>query len=257
MTTKRTILSEKELNLIENLILKYGSVVSFNDIYNELKRKITRQAMRNLVNKLTKNGWLVRIKKGTYFISSIESRGFNNLSPFKIAQILLKNSYISFEAALQYHGMFDQFLKTVTSVALKKYKTSEIQGISYKFIKTKKSLFYGYEEKNIENCLVKIATPEKALLDLLNYSRNSYVIDLILEKLKEHKKDLKIESFQRLIKKQSVTVQRLVGFLFDKANIDSSYFYHLVKNKKNCSHMTNDSNLFNSKWRLYYLKHFD
>ncbi|MBU2437144.1 MAG: hypothetical protein KKE55_05565, partial [Candidatus Omnitrophica bacterium] len=104
MDTKRTILSEKELNLIEDLIAKFGIIVSFEQIYSILKEKRNRQVVRNLVNKLTKNGWLVRIKKGMYAVASLESRGFLVTHTFKIAQILAPDSYISFEAALQHYG---------------------------------------------------------------------------------------------------------------------------------------------------------
>lgn len=257
MATKRTILSEKELNLIETLISRHGSIVTFNSIYNELKNQISRQSARNLANKLTKNGWLVRIKKGVYFIAGIESRGFANLSIYKIPQLLVRDSYVSFEAALQYHGMFDQFLKTIVSVSKKKYKTTEIQGINYRFIKAKEDLYYGFEEKHIENSLVKIATLEKAILDLLHFDRNIYTIDLVLEKLKENKTNFNECIFKRFIKKQSTTDQRILGFLFDKAGVDSDYILHLVRTKKNCSFMTQKSKTFNAKWRLYYEKHLN
>lgn len=251
MLTKRTILSEKELNLIENLISKHGSVVTFDSIYNELKNTITRQSIRNLVSKLTKNGWLVRIKKGVYFIANIESRGFTNLSIYNVPQVLVKDSYVSMEAALQYHGMFDQFLKTVTSVSTESHKTKEIQGLNYKFIKTKRKFYYGFETKRIENEIIKIATPEKAILDLLCFKRNGYTIDLILEKFLEHKKDLNKNLFKRYCKNQKTTVIRILGFLFDKADIDSDYLLTIVRDKRNCSFMTKNGKKFNAKWRLY------
>ena len=255
MLTKRTILSEKELNLIENLISKHGSIVTFSTIYNELKRKISRQSVRNLTNKLTKNGWLVRIKKGVYFIAGIESRGFANISIYKTPQVLISDSYVSMEAALQYHKMFDQFLKTVTSISLRSYKTKNIESINYKFVKTKRELYYGFETKRVENEIVKIATTEKAILDLLHFKRNIYTIDLVLEKLLAHKKDLNHAFFKKHCKRQSVTDIRLLGFLFDKAGINSDYLLHLTKSKKNCSFMTKGSKIFNAKWRLYYEKH--
>lgn len=257
MHTKRTILSEKDLNLIEDLIVKHGVIVTFEQIYGVLKRRMTRQAIRNLVNRLFKNGWLVRIKRGVYAISSMESRGFLTLSIFKTAQILVKDSYVSFEKALQYHGMFDQYLRTIVSVSLKAYKTVEIHDTNYRFIKTKKKLFYGWEERRVENYLVKIATAEKAISDMLCFDRNVYSIDLVLEKLKEYKNDFDFARLNELSRKQTTTVQRIIGFLLDKINIDSGYLHNLIKDKKNCSYMTKDSTEFNARWRLYYHKHFD
>lgn len=257
MATKRTILSEKDLNLIEDLIVKYGIIVTFEQIYDVLRKRMTRQVMRNLVNKLFKNGWLVRIKKGIYVISTMESRGFLTLSVFKTAQILVKDSYVSFEKALQHHGMFDQYLKIIVSVSLKAYKTVEIYDTNYKFIKTKKKFFYGWEEQRVENYLVRIATAEKAILDMLCFARNIYSIDLVLEKLREYKNDFDFARLNELSKKQTTTVQRIVGFLLDKINVDSEYLHNLIREKKNCSYMTKDSTEFNARWRLYYHKHFD
>lgn len=256
MNTKRTILSERELNLIEEIIAQYGVIVSFDQIYNILKNKISRQAARNLISKLTENGWLVRIKKGTYSIASLETRGFLSTPAFKVAQVLVKDSYISFEAALQHYGMFDQMLKTIVSVSLSRCKTKEIQGTIYKFVKTKKTLFFGWEEKRIENYLVKVAAPEKAILDMLTFQKNIYTVDLVLEKLREYKKDFNLSHLIEFSKKHTKTAQRILGYLLDQLSIDSSQIYNLIKDSKDCSYMSKDSTEFNRKWRLYYHSHF-
>ena len=256
MNTKRTILSEKELNLIEQIIIKHGTIVNFVQIYSILKSKITRQSTRNLVNKLSKNGGLVRIKKGLYFVAGLESRGVISVHYFKIAQILVKESYISCESALQHHGMFDQLLKTIVSVSLKRYPIKKIQNNEFKFIKVKKDNYYGWQEERIENHVVKIASPEKALLDLLNFGRNVYYIDLVLEKLQDYHKDINLDKLVEFSNKQSITVQRILGFIMDKLTLDSSKIHNKIKNKKNCSYMSNDSKKFNAKWRLYYHKSF-
>ncbi len=36
MSTKKTILSEKEFNLVENLISEYGVIVDFEQIFGQL-----------------------------------------------------------------------------------------------------------------------------------------------------------------------------------------------------------------------------
>ncbi len=251
MTTKRTILSEKELKLIEAIVERYGIIVTFSQICTILKHSISRQGIRNLASKLEKNGWFVRIKKGVYVITSLESRGFTALHAFKIAQVLVKDSYISFEAALQQHGMFDQYLSTIVSIALSRYSTEEIQKTRYKFIKVGKEHFYGWQEERVESYLIKIATPEKAILDILSFGRNTYSIDLVLEKLREHKDDINFERLNKFSEKQTVAVRRILGFLLDKLSIDSSHIYDRIKGLKNCSYMTKDSDKFNAKWRLY------
>lgn len=258
MTIKKTILSEKEFGLVENLISKYGVIVNFEQIFSQLKDNLERQGTRNLISKLVKNGWLVRIKKGTYYITTLESRGIANISEYIIAQTLVKDSYISFESALQYHKLFDQHLAMVISISLKRRKRKEIQDTIYRFIKTSENNYYGWEETQIEGRLVKIATLEKAILDILAFERTVHSIDLVLEKLREHGNSFDWERLNESSRNQSVTVQRILGFLLDKAGIDCEYLHKLVeKSKGRSSYMTNDSDLFNAKWRLYYHGHFE
>jgi len=257
MSTKSTILSQKESELLENLIAKIGLFVNFEQIVEELSSLMSRQQSRNLVSKLVRNGWLVRIKKGTYYITTLESRGTFNISNFIISQVLSVDSYISCESALQHYGMFDQHLKTVTSVSLKKISKKEIQGTTFEFITTSKENFYGWREFKMDGRLVKIATIEKAILDILNFKRTISSVDLVLEKLIDYKDSIDIAKIDEFSKKQSVAVQRILGFLFDKAGIDSIYFLNLTKGKTSNSRMTKDSKLFSAKWRLYYHNHFE
>jgi predicted transcriptional regulator of viral defense system len=258
MATKKTILSEKELNLVENLISEYGVIVDFEQIFSQLKDNLERQEVRNLISKLVKNGWLVRIKKGIYYITTLESRGVANISEMIIAQTLVKDSYVSFESALQYYKMFDQRIRMVTSISLKRKKEKEIQGVIYRFIKTNENNYSGWKEVQIEGRLVKMATLEKAVLDMLTFERTVHSVDLVLEKLREYRNDFDWERLNKLSQKQSATVQRILGFLLDKAGIDSAYLLKLIeKSKGGSGYMTNDSDLFNAKWRLYYHKHFN
>lgn len=257
MSTKSTILSQKESVLLENLIAKTGLFATFEQVIEELSSSMSRQEIRNLVSKLVKNGWLVRIKKGIYYITTLESRGTFNISGFIISQVLSADSYISCESALQHRGMFDQHLKTIMGISLKKMSRKEIQGTTFEFITASKKNFYGWDEFEMDGRLVKIATAEKAILDMLNFRRTIHSIDLVLEKLKDYQNSFDIAKLNEFSKKQSVTVKRILGFLFDKTGIDSNYIYDLTKGKSSNSHMTKDSNLFNAKWRLYYHSHFN
>ena len=257
MSLKRTILSEKEIILIEDVIAEFGIIVTFEQVYSILKKTRNRQSARNLINKLTKNGWLVRIMKGVYAVASLESRGSLSIHPFKIARTLVNDSYISFEAALQYHGMFDQMLRTVVSISLKRRKDKDIHGVNYKFVKTKKDLFFGWSEERIENHLTNVASCEKAILDMLMFDRNEYYVDLVYEKLKEYKSKFDFALMGEFSVKYSKTVQRIAGFLFDKLSINSDYLYKLVGRRNGCSYMIKDSGKFNAKWSLYYCGRFD
>ena len=54
MVTKHTILSEKELNLLESLIANHGNIIEFKNFYDQAKSFLSRQEAINLVMKLKK-----------------------------------------------------------------------------------------------------------------------------------------------------------------------------------------------------------
>jgi len=257
MSTKKTILSEKELNLLEEIISKFGLIVNFEQVYSLLQEKKDRQSIRKLVSKFTKNGWLVPIKKGLYTLASLESRGILSISPYKIAQVLFQDSFISFEAALQHHGMFDQMLRGMVSISTKQHSTREIQGIRYKFVSVSDELFFGWMDERVENFIVKVASKERAVLDLIAFNRSEHSMDLIFEKLSEYQTQFDFKQIQILCQKYSKTVQKILGFILDKLSIDSTYLYNHLMGDKGVVFMTKDSDLYSKKWHLYFHRQFE
>src|SRR3989338_2120817 len=133
---KQTILSTKQNELLENLIGKYGLIVTSNQIVKAAEDNWDYKQAKNIITKLTKNGWLIRIKRGLYAISELTGRGFLSLSPYLVANLLVRDSYVSFESALQYHNMFNQLLNSTVSVSLKMYKAVKLNNMEYSFVKT-------------------------------------------------------------------------------------------------------------------------
>lgn len=256
-----TILSTKQGELLERLIVKYGQVVTFQNIFDQAKESWDYQQTKNLITKLVKNGWLMRLKKGLYVISDLTSRGFLSLSFYTIAGLLVKESYVSFESALQYHGMFDQLTNKIISVSLKKFKKVSLNGTEYSFIKVKEKMFFGYQEALIDNKNTRIATAEKALIDIINFRKSRYAVDLVVEKLKEHKRSLDFERLAMYLEECSVATIKTFGFIFDLLGIDSADVYRLaegsIKTANSTHRMLSGDKKFNAKWRLYYDKYFD
>lgn len=253
--TYTTTLSSKELEIIEKLIAKHGNIVDLSMIYKILDNK-SNQEIKNTVSDLVKKGWLIRIKRGVFVISDIASRGTIGLSQLTISQIIDNDSYVSFEAALQHYGLFDQYLRIITSIGKKKTYTAKFSDWTFKYIKTKKDLFNNYKEFNMDGRLVKIATKEKIILDFLTYRRTIANIDSIIEKLKNYKNEFDIKQLIELSKKHSITTIRTLGAILDLAGINSDNLYETVKNNKNHSFMTATSDIFNAKWRIYVDKNF-
>jgi len=254
---KQTILSAKQGDLLENLIGKYGLIVTSNQIIEIAKNNWDYKQAKNLITKLVKNGWLIRIKRGLYAISELAGRGFLAISPYLVANLLVKDSYISFESALQYHNMFDQLMNNTISVSLKTYKAIKLSGIEYNFIKTKENLYFGFEQAQADNKIVRIATAEKALIDMVNFRKSKLAIDVVIEKIINHKHDLDFNRFNEYLSKFSGTTIKIFGLIFDLLNIDSSKLYELIKYRRGTSWMLAGDKKFNAKWRIYYDEYFD
>jgi predicted transcriptional regulator of viral defense system len=254
---KQTILSLKQSELLENLIGKHGQIVTSGQILSQAEGLWDYKQAKNLVTKLVKNGWLIRIKRGLYAISDLSTRGFLTLSPYLVANLLVPDSYVSFESALQQYGMFDQLTDKTISVALKTSKAVKLGFTEYRFVRTKPKYFFGWQEVTIDNKSARVATPEKALIDMVNFHKSQYAIDLVIEKLQEHKSDLDMARFNDYLGGFSITTVKIFGLIFDFLGINSDTLYDLVRARHGTHWMLPGDNKFNAKWRIYYQPFFD
>jgi predicted transcriptional regulator of viral defense system len=253
---KRISLTTGELEALETALIQYGNVITFDQLSNFFDED--RQYTRIRINKLVKQGWLKRIKKGVFVISDLSSRGRLSISHKAIVNVLVQEAYISFETALQHHGLYDQLLTSINSVSLNQFKSTTIEGITFNFIKTQQRYFYGWETYDIDGQSVKIAHTEKALIDLIQFHRTRYSTDLVLEKLSEFRSGV---SQQRLIEfglKANLTTRRILGFLMDCVGLDTDQLLASVLDCQSVSSISNtEGNRYIHKWKLYYDRHFE
>lgn len=252
----QTILSAKQSDLLESLIVKHGQVVSTDQIIREAGRYWDYKQASNLITRLIQNGWLIRIKRGLYAISDFNSRGFLSLSPYAVAHLLEPESYVSFEAALHYHGMFDQLVRKVISVSLKSRKPSMLGAMEYRFVRSKPAHYFGWQALSDGGLTAQIATPEKALIDMVNFHKSHYSIDLLIEKLRENKDALDFSRVTDYLNKFPVTTIKIFGLVFDLIGIDSADLHRLIK-PTGTNWMLPGDTKFNAKWRLYYKDDLD
>lgn len=256
MYMKQTILSAKQSELLENLIVKCGQIVTSGQIFKEAEGFWDYKQAKNLVTKLVENGWLIRIKRGLYSISDLSTRGFLSLSPYVVANLLVPDSYVSFETALQHYGMFDQLTDKTVSVSFKMYKAVKLSGTEYSFVKTKPEYYLGWQDIQVGSQTARVATPEKALIDMINFHKSQYSIDLVIEKLLEHKIELDLSRLTDYLSGFPVTTIKIFGLIFDLLGINSEKLSGLVKPGGTHWMLPGDTK-FNSKWRLYYRADFD
>src|SRR5579859_7255132 len=254
MQSKNTILTQSDLTLLEDALLQFGRIVTFEQLASLFTMTETRATISRRIALLVKKGWLLRLKKGLYLVlTDITTLGTNDLPEYILAQALHKDSYVSFENALQYHGLFDQMLSTVSSVTTTYVRRHTVQQTTYVFSRVKHDLYFGFTEEVISPYKVFIAEKEKALLDMLYLKTSAYTVSLILEKLREYTHRFDSEKLQQYARRYGIGMVRAVGFLLDQVHADTMQLLTCAKKQRNSySKLTQRSSQFNAKWRLYY-----
>ncbi len=139
------------------------------------------------ISRWEKAGKLIQLKRGIYLLADAY-RKVEVYEPY-IASILKKPSYLSLEKALEYHNLIPEAVKVYTSVTTKRPAkfSSEVGVFRYKHIKN--SLFWGYKAITLRRQTGFLATPEKALLDLIYFNginiSNDYLEGLRLQNVSQ------------------------------------------------------------------------
>lgn len=126
---------------------------------------------RNAENQLVrweKKGLVWRLKRGLYTLPD-EQRA-RSLSLRWLANRLYSPSYVSLDTVLSFYELIPEAVTVVTSIAVAKTAAFNNRLGRFTYTCIKRDRFFGFEEVPDENgILVRIATPEKALLDRIYF----------------------------------------------------------------------------------------
>lgn len=143
---------------------------------------VSRAYLNEALHHLARAGWIVRLKKGLYAISSLMP-GVLPAHEYEIAMALVQPAAISHWTAMLYHGLTDQVpgvvhvLTPARSVPVKRPGRSRgganlpadgtfpVNDFRYRFVRVKPERFFGVEEVWIRESRVTITDPERTLLD--------------------------------------------------------------------------------------------
>jgi predicted transcriptional regulator of viral defense system len=149
--------------------------------------------VRLQLSRWVSEGKILQIKRGLYVVA----KPYRNKEPhpFLIANMIKKASYISLQSALEYYGIIPEYVPKITSVTTERPEEISTRLGSFLFKHLKKELFWGYKEQEIiKGTGVFIATPEKALLDLIYLTPDSdnlaYIEELRLQNIEKLDTDL-------------------------------------------------------------------
>lgn len=120
---------------------------------------------RNNFVRWVKKGLLVRLRQGYYTFPE-----YKNKPDFTLffANRIYRPSYISLHTALAFYGIIPEAVVQITSVTTLKTANFQNEFGEYEYKSIRAELMFGYDFKTIANARsIKLARPEKALLDLL------------------------------------------------------------------------------------------
>jgi predicted transcriptional regulator of viral defense system len=175
----------------------------------------------NLVNWQKKN-YISKLRNGLYRFAGLPE---NELDLFFIANKIYVHSYISLETALSYYGLIPEGVFSVQSVTTLKTNTFTNSYGSFRYHNIKESAFIGYQLLPGTQGAIKIAFPEKAILDWLYFRTDIQSVEdiesarLNVETLKETVDFDKLETLGYLFQSKKIIqkISLLKEFIYDPA----------------------------------------
>jgi len=172
---------------------------------------------RSTITRWVSKGYLIRLRRGLYtFPELTQSANFNLF----LSSVIYSPSYISTHYALAFYDIIPEAVTEITAVSTMKTATFRNKTGNYSYNSISKSLFWGYELRNLpDGKSFGLATPEKALIDLLHlYPFYKTEEDMIELRLDENfmEEDLNTERMgQYLAKAHSKTLCKRMETVFN------------------------------------------
>ena len=136
--------------------------------------------LRRQLSRWTKAGRLYQLRRGLYALAP----PFQKIKPhaFVIANRLARSSYVTSQSALAFYGMIPEHVVTVTSVTTLRPGQWKTPLGTFQFQHIQHTLFFGYRQTDLGNGQQAfVATPEKALLDLIYLQPGGDSLDYLRE----------------------------------------------------------------------------
>jgi len=159
------------------------------------------------LSRWTRQGKLVPLRRGVYLLPAAYRK--HDLCVEYLANLLVIPSYVSLERALALHGLIPERVPLIQSVTPRRpglFRTT-VGDFSYRHVK--QEWFFGYRETAVAGGAALVASPEKALLDLVYLASGPFGADRIEE--------LRLQQVERLSPGAIVRLARGRGARLEQA----------------------------------------
>jgi predicted transcriptional regulator of viral defense system len=149
----------------ETLLSLAGNEPVFSSAFL-LAGKVSAPQVRLQLSRWVRAGRVLRLRRGLYALAPVWRK--NEPHPFLAANRLQRGSYVSGQAALEFHGIIPEHAPVVTSVGPGRPETVRNPLGTFQFVHLTEAMLFGYAQVEVApRQLAFVASPEKALLDLV------------------------------------------------------------------------------------------
>lgn len=166
--------------------------------------------VRRQLDRWVKSERVIRLRRGVYLLSNLYSK--TPAHPFAVANALKKASYVSLQSALSHHGMIPEYVPVTTSVTTGRPEELVTPIGRFQFRHVRVPLLSGFGEMEIaRGQTALLASPEKALVDLLYLTPHSDRVEYLRELRLEKPHGLDLEGLRAVVENsRSAKIERAV-----------------------------------------------
>lgn len=186
-----------------------------------MRAAIEAGATRAAIQRLVRAGLVAPVSHGIYTIVERPEPAFDELLGVATAPVRGELHYVSWWAALAHHGLTEQDPLVVSVAVRARHRERFVGGARVRFIVQSKDRFYGYRASRSGGAPVKIASPEKAIIDSLDRPDLAGGLGEVVKALASNQYDMPalISTAQRYPSR--ATAQRL-GYLVEALDLTAA-----------------------------------
>ena len=138
--------------------------------------KLSGKVYYHRLNEWQKKGYIKRIANGIFMFADEQ---IDDMYLYYLANKIYEPSYISLESGFAYYGFIPEAVYKTTSVTTKKTSHFQQDNIVFEYRSIHSRFNFGYTLVNWKNVTIKIAEPEKAIIDYFYLNTEINTIDRI------------------------------------------------------------------------------
>ena len=237
--SQETYSQTQGIRLLEVILADVGPIFKIDEIKSlAADQGMSSQGLLSTLHLLSRSGWISRIKRGVYVITSPLFQ--DELHPFALAGALVDPMAISYWSALSHHGLTTQIPPMVQATTPRKVVTPEmregeasrprgrsvwkVMEIEIEFINIQEKRFFGFQQEWVSRWhRVSITDRERTYLDMVARPKLFGGIELAMETFEEHADTLNHEKLVEYTLRYSMgSVIKRLGWILDEMGISKT-----------------------------------